>query len=209
MTLSLDPRRTAVLVIDLQNDNLADDGAMGGTTSIEHARSVGVVEHAARIARTAREAGALVVHVHFVADPVAGGAGENIPLFRAITEQRTVVRGTYGAEPFPGAVPEDGDIVLERARMSAFLGTALDTILRNLGLTHLVLTGVHTNHAVGTTARVAADLGYTPILVGDATASTSAEAHAADLAYGFADIAPVVDTETVVGALTSAGGVAR
>jgi nicotinamidase-related amidase len=202
MALSLDPARTAVLVIDLQNDNLADDGAAGGTESIPHAREVGVVEHAAEVAQAARESGAPVIHVHFVIDPAGGGAGRNIPLFAGITDTPTVVRGTYGAQPFPGAEPHASDIVIDRPRMNAFHGTALDTMLRNLGITHIVLTGVHTNHAVNTTARAAADAGYTPILVTDATASTTADAHRGDLRYGFADIAELHDTTTVVTALT-------
>lgn len=46
MTLSLDAVRTAILIIDLQIDNLADDGAAGGSDALPHAREVGFVEHA-------------------------------------------------------------------------------------------------------------------------------------------------------------------
>ncbi|WP_265521331.1 cysteine hydrolase family protein [Oerskovia flava] len=109
------------------------------------------------------------------------------------------LQGRPGAEP----EPEPGDIVIDRPRMSAFHGSPLDTILRNLDITHLILTWVHTNRSVNTTARVAADLGYTPILVSDATASTTAEAHTGDLRYRFADIATIHDTTTVTGALTA------
>ncbi|GGM62251.1 cysteine hydrolase [Microbacterium saperdae] len=201
MSFTLDPARTAVLVIGLQNDNVADDGASGGTAALVHAREVGVVANAARIADAARQTGVPVIHVHFVVDPETGGAGTNIPLFEAITTHRTVERDTYGAAPVTGAEPVTGDLRVERSRMSAFHDTALDTILRCAGKTHLVLTGVHTNHAVGTTARDAADLGYTPLVVSDATASTTADAHAADLLYGFADIAPVIETNAVLAAL--------
>lgn len=204
MPLSLDAGRTAVLVIDLQNDNLADDGAAGGSEAVAHARQVGVVAHAADVAQAARDAGALVVHTHFVIDPSGGGAGHNIPLFAGVTDAPTVVRGSYGARPVPGAEPQPGDLVMDRPRMSAFHGTALDTVLRTVGVTHVVLTGVHTNHAVNTTARVAADLGYTPIVVTDATASTTAEAHRGDLCYGFTDIAELHDSRSVIEALTHA-----
>ncbi|MGW4230429.1 cysteine hydrolase [Streptomyces sp. NPDC004980] len=120
--------------------------------------------NAARVAQTVRQSGAKVIHVHFVTEPAADGAGDNIPLFAEITIDQTVVRGTYGARPFPGAEPQPGDLALERPRMSAFHGAPLDAILRNLGSQNLILTGVHTNHDVGTTARVAADLGYTPTI---------------------------------------------
>lgn len=66
------------------------------------------------MAQAAREAGALVMHMHFIIDPAAGGAGHNIPLFAEVTETPTVVLDTYGAQPYPGAEPQAGDIVLDR-----------------------------------------------------------------------------------------------
>ena len=171
----IDPTRTAVLVIDLQNDNLAEDGASGGTEAFHHAREQNVVGNAVAVADMARQTGAKVIHCHFVVEPGADYSGRHIKLFRQIAENEMVVRGRWGAEPVEGAEPKEGDLVLTRARMSSFRGTQLDIWLRNLGIDTVVLPGVHTCHAVNGTARDAADHGYRVILVSDATASMSAE----------------------------------
>ncbi|WP_342659071.1 cysteine hydrolase (plasmid) [Sphingomonas sp. NY01] len=196
--LTLDPSRTAVLVIDLQNDNLAPGGASDGSEGFRHARSQQVVAHAGRIADAARSAGGKVVHCHFVIDPEAGGAGRNTPLFRKITDGPMVVRASWGAAPVAGAEPRPGDLVIARSRMSAFGGTQLDIMLRNLRIDTVVVTGVHLCHAVNHTTRDAADLGYRVLLVSDATASQSAEWQAADLATGLTDIAEILTTEAVI-----------
>ena len=51
------------------------------------------------------------------------------------------VRGNWGAQPVEGAEPKDGDLVLERARMSSFHGTQLDIWLRNLGIDTVIVAG--------------------------------------------------------------------
>lgn len=199
--LTLDPARTAVLVVDLQNDNLAEGGASDGTEAFYHARDQNVVGNAARICDAARSAGAQVVHCHFVVEPEADYSGRNIKLFRQIAEDEMVVRGTWGAEPVAGAEPQDGDLVLERARMSSFHGTQLDIWLRNLDVETVVVTGVHTCHAVNGTSRDAADHGYRVVLASDATASMSAEWQEMDLQTGLTNIAEIHDTQRIVDAL--------
>ena len=197
----LEPSRCAVLVIDLQNDNLAEGGASDGTEAFHHAREQNVVENAGRISSAARQAGAQVVHCHFVVEPEADYSGRNIKLFRMIADNQMVVRGKWGALPVEGAEPKDGDLVLQRARMSSFHGTQLDIWLRNLGIDTVIVTGVHTCHAVNGTARAAADHGYRVVLASDATASMSAEWQEMDLKTGLTNIAEIADTATIVEAL--------
>ncbi|MFG0275603.1 MAG: cysteine hydrolase [Phycisphaerales bacterium] len=200
--LDLEPSRCAVLVVDLQNDNLAAGGASDGTEAFQHAIEQNVVENAGKISEAARQAGAQVVHCHFVVEPEADYSGRNIKLFRQIAENEMVVRGKWGAQPVDGAEPKDGDLVLERARMSSFHGTQLDIWLRNLGIDTVIVTGVHTCHAVNGTARAAADHGYRVVLASDATASMSAEWQEMDLRTGLTNIAEIADTASITNALT-------
>ena len=204
--LTLDPVRTGVLVVDLQNDNLAKGGASDGTEAFHHAKEQNVVGNAARICDAARKAGSQVIHCHFVVEPQADYSGRNIKLFRQIAENEMVVRDSWGAEPVAGAEPEVGDLVLERARMSSFHGTQLDIWLRNLGVETVVVTGVHTCHAVNGTSRDAADHGYRVVLASDATASMSAEWQKMDLQTGLTNIAEIVDTQSIVNAMSSVTG---
>lgn len=79
-------------------------------------------------------------------------------------------RGSWGAELY-GFVPEQGDIVLEKHRFSAFLNTPLDQILKNRGIETVVLGGVASNICVETTARHAIMLDYHVVVAEDGCAS--------------------------------------
>jgi nicotinamidase-related amidase len=68
----------------------------------------------------------------------------------------------------PALAPRPGEIVLNKTSMSAFNSTAIDQMLRNLGITTLVVTGVSTECCVAATAHDAADRGYHVLLVEDA-----------------------------------------
>lgn len=102
----LEPSRCAVLVVDLQNDNLAEGGASDGTEAFHHAKEQNVVENAGKISSAARQAGAQVVHCHFVVEPEADYSGRNIKLFRMIADDQMVVGGKWGALPVEGARDE-------------------------------------------------------------------------------------------------------
>lgn len=67
--------------------------------------------------------------------------------------------------------PREQDIILTKQVNSAFIGTDLQERLESLGAKRIVITGLITNHCVETTARMAGNLGFNPIVVSDATAT--------------------------------------
>ncbi len=69
----------------------------------------------------------------------------------------------------PEALPDAGEAVIGKEGGSAFAGTALEALLEENGVTHLVLAGALTPHAVEATARHACDLGFQVFLVADAS----------------------------------------
>ncbi|WP_212785141.1 cysteine hydrolase family protein [Ferrigenium kumadai] len=71
----------------------------------------------------------------------------------------------------PEAMPEPGEVVFRKNTNSAFIGTSLETYLREHGISSLVIVGFTTDHCVSTTTRMAGNLGYSVILVSDATAT--------------------------------------
>jgi ureidoacrylate peracid hydrolase len=97
------------------------------------------------------------------------------------------------------------EIVLDWIRLSAFSGTALDVILRNLGIATVVVTGVWTNMAVEHSVRDAADHAYQVVVVGDATSSINAEWQAVALGYALTNIATIASTVDVTDALVAGG----
>lgn len=199
--LTLDPATTAVLVVDMQNDNLHPDGAFAATGAADHAAAQGVVAHVGEILAAARASGAPVVHNRIVVYPGRPTGGTNAPIFRMLGPE-SLRLGSWGAAPIAGAEPAGDEIVLDRIRMSAFSGTSLDVILRNLGITTVVVTGVWTNMAVEHTVRDAADHGYEAVIVSDATSSINADWQAAALGYALQNIATVATTAEVTAALT-------
>ncbi|MEP7332638.1 MAG: isochorismatase family cysteine hydrolase [Terracoccus sp.] len=107
-------------------------------------------------ARTARVP---VVYVRVALRPGPAGVSPRNKRLTRLHAQLT--EGAPGLEFHPAIAPQPDDIVLTKHRVSAFAGSGLDVLLRSLGTTHLVLTGVSTSTVVLMTAMTAADLDFT------------------------------------------------
>ena len=193
---------TAVLVIDMQNDNLHPDGAFAGSGAAAHAAEQDVVANVAAVLAAARAADVPVIHNRIVAHPGRPSGGTNAPIFTMIGPE-SLLAGTWGAAPVEGVEPVGDELVLDRIRMGAFNGTALDTVLRNKGITEVVGVGVWTNMAVEHTVRDAADHGYRATIVSDATSTINADWQRAALEYALTNIATIATTAEVTQALST------
>lgn len=118
-----------------------------------------------------------------------------------------------------GFEPQGDEPLVSKSVNAAFIGTDLDLRLRRLGVEQVVLFGLTTDMCVSTTARVAANMGYRTIVVGDATACfasvdmdgraiAAADIHRAHLATLHAEFATVVTTDALIAGLP-AGSSAR
>jgi nicotinamidase-related amidase len=77
----------------------------------------------------------------------------------------------------PDVAPTGGDVVVTKKRVSAFAGSDLETVLRGLGIDHLVLTGIATSGVVLSTLRQAADLDYRLTVLADGCLDGDPEVH--------------------------------
>lgn len=201
MALAIDPRSSALIVQDLQNDVIAEGGAFAESGAPAHARAQNVVANVVSLAQAARRAGMAVIHVHYVVEEGAPGLKLNAPLFQNVAESEALVRGTWGAAPVEGLEPQAGDLVVEKMRMNAFHDTRLDTLLKGLGAETVVIAGAWTNFSVEHTARHAADAGYRAVVLTDGTSTVDDEWQKAGTEYALQNIAERVSCADMAQAL--------
>ena len=199
--LTLDPRRCALIIQDLQNDVIGEGGAFAASGSPAHARSQGVVGNVRRLAAAARARGVIVIHVWFVVEPGAPGLTLNAPLFEGVVDNKAMVRGGWGAAPVDGLEPQPGDFIVEKMRMSAWEGTRLETILKSTGRDMIINTGAWTNMSVEHTARTGADKGYFMIVPEDCCSTMNPEWHQASINFALRNVSVVTNSEAVIRAL--------
>lgn len=198
----MDPRTSALLVVDLQNDTVGEQGAFADSGAAAFATRHGVIDNVRRLVDTARIVGVPVLFVWHVDEPGHVDSTHNAALFREIAEADGLVRGTWGAAPVAGLEPADGEAVVEKQRMSAFNSTTLDTKLRGLGIRTIVVCGAWTNFAVEHTCRDGADHGYEVVLATDGTVTVSDEWQEAALSHALTKIAELRTVDELVSAWT-------
>ncbi|MBI4489264.1 MAG: cysteine hydrolase, partial [Deltaproteobacteria bacterium] len=102
---------------------------------------------------------------------------ENCGFFSAVKSMPVLEEGSWGAAIHDELRPQPEDFLVVKKRISAFTGTPLELLLRSLGRTTLVLTGVATNFVIEGTARDACDAGYRVVVLEDCCAAASEEMH--------------------------------
>ena len=197
----VDPKRSALIVQDMQNDVMSDGGAWAETGAPQHAKEQNAVANIKRLAEACRAAGIPVIHVHYIVEEGAPGLKQNAPLFQGVKEANALVRGSWGAAPAEGLEPQQGDYVVEKMRMSAWEGTKLEPLLAGLGRDTVIVTGAWTNMSIEHTARTGADKGYTMIVPEDGCSTMSADWHNASINYALQNVSTVTSCSAVLDAL--------
>ena len=195
----IDPKTTALIILDMQNDVVHPKGKFAGSGAPLHAQKQRTVANIKSIAAAARAKGMPVIHIHMLCPPGTGLL--NAPLFQGVASDEACLPGTWGAAAVDGLKPVKGDIVVEKQRMSGFSSTTLDSKLRGVGAKKVVITGAWTNFSVEHTSRDGADLGYEIAVVTDGTATIDDEWQNAALNYALTNIAERVSTADVLTAL--------
>jgi gluconolactonase len=189
--LQLDPKRSALVIQDMQNDVIIEGGAFADSGAPAHAIAQNAVGNVADLAAACRAAGVPVIHIWYIVEEGAVGLKQNAPLFQGVKAANALVRGSWGAAPAEGLEPQGGDHVVEKMRMNGFYETRLDILLRGLGVDQLIISGAWTNMSIEHTARHGADAGYEVVVASDGTSTTGDEWQNAALNYAMTNVAKV------------------
>jgi len=192
----IDPRSSALLLMDFQNDILANN--------LSPEQSAAVLDHAQTLLAAARGKGMPVIHVVVCFRPGHPEVAASNRLFSRIKAANMLVAGTDGAAIHPRLQPTGSEPVVSKRRVGAFAETDMQPLLRAMGVQTLVLGGVATSGVVLSTVRQAFDHDFRLVVAADCCADADAEVHRVLLEKVLARQADVVDTAEVVAALQAA-----
>ena len=163
-SLQLDPKTTALVLIDLEH------GIVG--MPLAPVSGPEVVARAARLAAAFREHGATVAYVRVEMTELL-----HLPVDQPMRDPNSPPPPAAASQLVPECGVQDGDLLITKRQWGAFHGTPLDQLLRRRGVRTVVLGGIATNFGVESTARAAFDQGYEVVFAEDVMTSASAEVH--------------------------------
>jgi nicotinamidase-related amidase len=213
--LGPDINKSALIVVDMQNDFLHQDGSFANIAR-EHPEAgidmpflTGTIPHASELAAAFRAAGRPVIYVAHVLKADYSDAA--FPYWRlgigpADSNRTHCVENTWGAEIIDELKPEEGEHLIVKKGFGGFANTALDTTLRNKGITTCVVVGVTTCVCVSNTVRGGVEHNYRMILVSDAVAEVSRDSHEAELRTMnrvFADVTTTAEVKALIAGIKS------
>lgn len=182
MTVAIDPGRSALLLIDLQNDFLHCDGAYA-RAGIRSPAASALPDRLAPLARALRRAGGVVVATLFTLVPGRGGVpliSPHLARLRPFLGPGHFAPGSWGQRLVEALEP--ADFLVEKVAYSAFYMSRLEWVLDKAGIDTLLIGGIVTNGGVASTLRDAHVREYRTILIEDGCAAFSEAAHQATLA---------------------------
>jgi nicotinamidase-related amidase len=162
---AIDPQKVALIVIDMQNDFIAEGAAM------ETPAARAVVPKIAEAVKVCRNAQIKVIYTAHVHRRDGSDMGLFDDMHPPIANRAALVDGTPGVDIYRELAPAPGEHVIKKHRYSAFFGTDLDIILREWGVDTIIIAGATTENCCHATARDAMFRNYRVIFLSDATAT--------------------------------------
>jgi nicotinamidase-related amidase len=192
-SISFDPIHAALLSMDLQS----------GIVSIYAPNDQGLLDRAGALLQYGRRAGMTIIHVKVGFRPDVPEIHPRNMLLGAIKtspQHQQLFAGASGAI-HPGLAPAEGDLVVTKSRVNAFVGTDLELLLRARAIDTLVLFGIATSGVVLSTALHAADADYRLLIVKDCCADLDPNVHSCVIEKILPRCATVLSSEEVLNLL--------
>lgn len=201
---SLDPERTALVVVDMINHQVTRGKGMLGSMEesganvdyiVDQVNNV-VIPNLQKLLSVCRKHNVMVVYLK--AGCYSPDMSDAIPAFRAIWKSWNAVEGAWPMQVIDPIKPQKGDISLVKSGTGGFYTSPLDSILRNSAIQHVLYTGVVTNACVLATALGGFDRGYYGYLISDGCATFSERLKIFTEEIISAYIAQVVSTDEII-----------
>jgi len=186
-SLQLDPKKTALVLIDLQEGIVAMPTAPYSSAEVMAKGNL--------LAQAFRAKGAPVIYVR-----VDMGNVLNLPVDSPMRDPNAPPLPASASELSPDSGFQNGDLLITKRHWGAFAGTNLEQELKQRGVDTVVLGGISTNAGVESTARQGTGLGFAFVIVEDACAARDAEAHGYAFEKIFPRLARVRKTDEVLAA---------
>lgn len=205
---ALDPRRVALVVVDLQYASASRLAGLGRALKGQGQEALGayrfdrienvVVPTVRRLLEFFRQHDLRVIYLTVGSE--LPDFSDLLPHMRPFAEAVGNTRGQREHEVLDELAPVAGEPVLNKTTMSAFHSSGFERLLRSWGVEQLLFTGVSTNSCVEGTARDAADRGYCCLIVEDGCGAATQDLHDATCAnfrrlLGRVDVAGAVMAE--------------
>lgn len=168
MLMNIDPTRTAVVPLDVQNYLVENTAGV---------KETGMLDRMASLLSSARNTGAHIIHITASVREDFRDIPRDNPLWINIRQQKAMIFGAEEAQIHESVAPTADELVLNKTCVDPFLTTNLGQALINADVNTLVLFGLWTNYVVEATARHASDMGYRVFIVSDCCASNDKENH--------------------------------
>jgi nicotinamidase-related amidase len=190
------PAHTAIVTQECQGAVIGPDAGLAQLA--EEARRV-ALPNITRLLPVARAAGVRVVHCVVQRRPDGLGSNHNAKIFAIGRGEVNILPGTPGAAVLPELGPEPTDLVLSRWHgVGPMGGTDLDAVLRNLGVSTIVVVGVSLNIAIPNIVMDAVNAAYCVIVPRDAVAGIPTEYGNAIIDNTLSLLATITSTDDLV-----------
>ena len=198
----MNPKTSALVLGDLQNDFLHPEGAYGRAGQ-SHPSIVALPDRLAPLVRAARSRGVLIVATLFTLVPGRGGEpiiSPHLKALRPFLAKGDFAPGSWGQQLVDTLAP--ADVAVEKIAYSAFHMSRLEWVLRKCGIEHLYCMGIVTNGGVASTLRDAHVREFECTLIEDGCAAFSEEVHRAAVD----GLRPVAKVSTIAEVMASFDG---
>src|SRR5438093_2322762 len=179
--ITINPARTAVIVVDMENDFVAK-GGMFDRAGADISGAQKAIAPTAKVLAAARQSGLKIIYLKMGYHPDLSdlGSADSVNRTRHLKlgvgqkirapdgrESRVLIRDTWDTDIVPELKPQANDVVSYKTRFSGFYQTDLDATLKKFGIKYLIFTGVTTSICVESTVRDAMFRDYLCVLLRD------------------------------------------